>query len=80
MNTWRKWHWVVLTGLIVWIFFSLGASYVAQKPLDNAMLSAIGQQFGVWSEISLSTTAVWRSLLDVLTAVYILLIALGLGV
>ncbi|MCA9873272.1 MAG: glycosyltransferase family 39 protein [Anaerolineales bacterium] len=65
--------------LIVWLFFSLGAYYVTQKPLDSAMLPAIGQQAEAWSAISFSLAAVGRSLLDVATAVYILIIALGLG-
>ncbi len=73
------WRWAVVGVFIAWIFFSLGAYYVAQKPLDSAMLAVIGQQIGTWSEISLSATAVWRSFLDVLTAVYLLMIALGLG-
>jgi hypothetical protein len=70
------WIWGAFGLFIAWIFFSLGAYYVAQKPLDAATLNAIGRSLAGWS---FSAGALWRSLLDVVTAVYIILIAWGLG-
>jgi len=70
------WIWGAFGLFIAWIFFSLGAYYVAQKPLDTATLNAIGRSLAGWS---FSAGALWRSLLDVVTAVYIILIAWGLG-
>lgn len=77
--SWHGWPWVVVTALIGWIFFSLGAYYVAQKPLDMATLSAIGDQQSAWQGFSLSGVALGRSWLDVLAVTWILLTVWGVG-
>ena len=75
----RWWHVVMLVAFLGWLFFSLGAYFVAQKPLDAAAIQAIGIQVAGWADFSFSGTAVWRSLLDVVAALWILLALLGVG-
>ncbi|MCL4262675.1 MAG: glycosyltransferase family 39 protein [Anaerolineae bacterium] len=75
----RPWHWLVLVVFIGWLFFSLSAYFVAHKPLDAAILQAIGAQMGGWADFSFSGNAVWRSLLDVAAALWIWLAVLGVG-
>jgi hypothetical protein len=73
----RWWHGVALIGLLGWLFFSLAAYYVVQRPFDAATIQAI-QQVG-WGEFAFSGAALGRSLLDVLAALWLAVVALGLG-
>jgi hypothetical protein len=77
-----SWHWGYGVGLaffILWLFFSLGAYYVAQKPLDAVAVQVIGKQVAGWGKFSFSGAALWRGLLDVAAALWILLVVLGVG-
>lgn len=75
----RWWHLVLLTAFIGWIFFSLGAYFVAQKPLDAAIIQAIGGEMDRWAAFSFSGAALGRGLLDVAAALWILLAVWGVG-
>lgn len=74
---WRGWYWGAIGGLIVWLFFSLGAYYVVQKPFD----AAIGERINAtgWEAFAFSGAALGRSLLDVVAALWLIVVALGLG-
>ncbi len=78
-SSFRPWFWIVLAVFIGWLFFSLSAYYVAQKPLDATAIQVIGDQMSRWGATSFSATAVWRSLLDVAAALWIGLAVLGVG-
>lgn len=74
----RKWQWVVVVLFIGWIFFSLGAYYVAHKPLDAALIQAITTKLTT-SDFTFSSEALLRSVGAVLAALWILFAALGCG-
>jgi 4-amino-4-deoxy-L-arabinose transferase-like glycosyltransferase len=67
--------WTAVSLFVAWLFFVLGAHYVAQKPFDPAML-ATGIQ---WPSFTFSGRAVGRSLLDVAVAAWLALAGLGSG-
>ncbi len=75
----RWWHLVALTAFIAWLFFSLGAYYVAHKPLDATAVHLINAQLASWAEFSFSGAVLWRGLLDVVAAIWIWLAVLGVG-
>lgn len=75
----RPLHLAGLMAFIGWLFFSLSAYFVAHKPLDAAIVQAIGTQMGSWADFSFSGAALWRSLLDVAAALWIWLAMLGVG-
>lgn len=74
---WLQWGGVAL--FLAWLFFALISYYVVQKPFDPLKLAALATHSADWLRFSFSLSAVFRSLLDVLTAVSLSLIALGVG-
>lgn len=72
-HNWKTWTAVAL--FVAWLFFSLGAHYVAQKPFDPA---ALGQGVG-WPDFAFSAAALAGSLLDMAVAGWIVLVGLGVG-
>lgn len=74
---WLKWGLIFLFGL--WMALALGAYYVAQKPFDPVQLAQVAATRDVWLRLPFSPTAVVRSLLDLLTAVWLAWVALGVG-
>lgn len=70
------WFWLMVSLFILWLFFSLAAYYVAQRPFDSATLPTISQSWTGWS---FSGAALGRSLLDVAAALWLNVVALGLG-
>lgn len=77
MSTWLKWGLVCL--FVMWLFFTLSAYFVVQKPLTAGQMSELASQIDSWFSFSWSATAVFRSLLDLLTAIWFALMALGIG-
>lgn len=75
----KWWHWGVIVLFILWIFFSLGAYYVAHKPLTPTTIQLINWQLENSSNLSFSTAALWRALLDILAALWLVFVALGCG-
>ncbi len=81
-NSWQNAPWVKwgAVGLfMLWLFYGLSAYYVVQKPLTGEQVALLMQQRVVWLHLSFSGTAVARSLLDVLTALWLTAVALGIG-
>jgi hypothetical protein len=75
---WQKWGAVAL--FVAWLFFCLGAYYVANKPFTPDGVSALIEKREVWSRLAFSAGAVSRALLDVGTVLWFVFIALGTGV
>lgn len=73
------WRWLAVLLFVVWMAFALAAYYVAQKPFDPVQVMALADTTDVWLRWSFSGAAVVRSGLDVLTAVWLLFVALGVG-
>ncbi len=67
-------------GLFVgWMFFAIGAYFVVQKPFSVEQLALLGTQKDVWMRLPFSVAAMWRSFLDVGTAVWVAWVATGIG-
>ncbi|MEZ4643767.1 MAG: hypothetical protein R3E31_13725 [Chloroflexota bacterium] len=64
---------------VLWLFYSLSAYYVVQKPFTMPMLTEIMAAQGDWLRFTLSGTAVFRTTLDILTALWLAVVALGTG-
>jgi len=70
---WLRWP---LIGLfILWLFFSIASYFVVYKPISPELGAAMAAQ----PPLAFSAAALWRSLLDLLAALWIALLALGLG-
>ncbi len=75
----KWWHWCAIAVLILWIFFSLGAYYVTHKPFTPATIYLINWQLTNFNSLSFSGSALLRSTIDILIALWIVLVALGCG-
>jgi len=60
---------------ILWLFFSIASYFVVYKPISPELGAAMAAQ----PPLAFSAAALWRSLLDLLAALWIALLALGLG-
>jgi small-conductance mechanosensitive channel len=69
--------WILIALLLLWIFAVTGVFYVVQKPFIPTDLAAWQQQNA--PAFSFSAVALGRTLLDALTALWLWLIALGVG-
>jgi hypothetical protein len=74
--TWLKWGGIVL--FLLWLFYTLTAYYVVNKPLDALLGAELAQQADSW-RFTLSLSSLLRTLLDLATAVWLAWIALGVG-
>ncbi len=74
---WFKWGAIVL--FVLWLFYGLSAYYVVQKPLTAAQVTTLVQHKDLWQQLPVSATAVGRSLLEVLVALWLTAVALGIG-
>ncbi len=74
---WLKWGGISL--FIGWLFYSLSAYYVVQKPFSRAQMAALLDSKDVWLQFNFSAAALGRSLLDVGAALWLTWIALGAG-
>ncbi|MCA9935281.1 MAG: glycosyltransferase family 39 protein [Ardenticatenaceae bacterium] len=72
-KSWIRWP---LIGLfILWLFFSIASYFVVYKPISPELSAALTAQ----PPLAFSAAALGRSLLDLLAALWIALLALGLG-
>ena len=76
-SPWLKWGVVAL--FVGWLFFSLSAYYVVQKPFSADKLAVLLENSAGWLRSSFSAAALGRSLLDVAAALWLTWIALGVG-
>lgn len=76
-SPWLKWGGVAL--FVGWLFFSLSAYYVVQKPFSAPKLAVLLENRDDWLRFSFSAAALGRSLLDVAAALWLTWIALGVG-
>ncbi len=76
-SRWLKWGAAAL--FIGWLFFSLSAYYVVQKPFSGPKLALLAETAVTWQQYTFSAAAVGRSLLDVAAALWIVWFALGTG-
>ncbi len=74
---WQRWGGIIL--FLFWLFYGLSAFYVAQKPFSPAVAAWLAQNGAAWARLSFSAAAWARTLLDVLTAVWLAWAALGAG-
>lgn len=77
LASWFKWGAIVL--FILWLFYGLSAYYVVQKPLTTAQVTTLVQHKDLWQQLPVSATAVGRSLLDIVVALWLTAVALGIG-
>ncbi len=75
-RNWLQWSGVVL--FLLWLFYCLTAYYVVHKPFDSQLMAEIGERSGSGLH-ALSLTAIVRTLLDMLVALWLAWIALGVG-
>lgn len=76
-RTWLQWAGVAL--FIVWLFYSLGAYFVVQKPFSLPLLTGLIEERQSWPRWHFSGAALGRSLLDIAIPFWLALVALGLG-
>ncbi|MCB9445406.1 MAG: glycosyltransferase family 39 protein [Ardenticatenaceae bacterium] len=74
---WLKWGGVAL--FVGWLFFSLSAYYVVQKPFSADRLAVLLENSTFWLRFSFSAAALGRSLLDIAAALWLAWVALGVG-
>ncbi len=74
---WLTWGGVTL--FIAWLFYCLGAYYVVQKPFSETIYSKLIEESDRWLHINFSVDAMIRTFLDLGAAVWLALIALGVG-
>ncbi|HEX6384450.1 MAG TPA: hypothetical protein VF177_07250, partial [Anaerolineae bacterium] len=74
---WLKWGAIAL--FLVWLFYSLSAYYVVQKPFSVPLVAALVEQSHVWLRFTFSAAALARTLLDLGTAAWLTLVAFGVG-
>lgn len=77
--TWSGWQITAVLLFILWLTFVLAAYYVAQKPLDASLLHHAAPQLARSRLFALSAKAAWRTLLDIISALWLIMLALGLG-
>ena len=71
--------WVIIFLFVLWLFYGLSAYYVVQKPFSVPQLMLLLDDPAAWLTVDFAWSSVYRSLLDVATAVWINLIAWGIG-
>ena len=76
-NARLKWGLIFL--FVLWLFYGLSAYYVVQKPFSVPQLVALLEDPAAWLALDFAWSSVFRSLLDVGTAVWLNLIAWGMG-
>ncbi|MCP4427695.1 MAG: hypothetical protein GY803_24690, partial [Chloroflexi bacterium] len=77
LSEWLKWGGIAL--FIGWLFFSLSAYYVVQKPFSGPQLAFLAETAVIWRRFPFSAAALGRSLLDVAAALWMTWFALGTG-
>lgn len=77
LSPWLKWGGVTL--FVGWLFFSLSAYYVVQKPFSAPKLAVLLESSENWLRFGFSAAALGRSLLDVAVALWLAWMALGVG-
>ncbi|MCL4869731.1 MAG: glycosyltransferase family 39 protein [Anaerolineae bacterium] len=73
------WNWVAVTLFLLWLFFSLGSYYVVQKPFTLPQLIWLTENSFLWQPVHWSAAAFGRTLVDLLTGLWLLLVAGGCG-
>ncbi|WP_420628306.1 glycosyltransferase family 39 protein [Candidatus Leptofilum sp.] len=73
-----KWGLIFL--FVLWLFYGLSAYYVVQKPFSVPQLVLLLEDPSAWLTLDFAWSSVFRSLLDVGTAVLINLAAWGIGI
>ncbi len=68
-------HWLLIALFILWLFFSIASYFVVYKPITPELSATLAAQ----PPLAFSVAALGRSLLDLLTALWIAFFALGLG-
>jgi 4-amino-4-deoxy-L-arabinose transferase-like glycosyltransferase len=76
-SPWVKWGGILL--FILWLFFGLSAYYVAQRPISPTQIAMLRETADTWVRFPFSFMAVTRSLLDILAALWLCWVALGVG-
>ncbi len=71
--------WGCIILFLVWLFYSLSAYYVVQKPFTVPQLFSLADTAAAWWRFPFSLAAAGRSLLDVAFALWIGWVALGIG-
>lgn len=71
--------WGIIFLFVLWLFYGLSAYYVVQKPFSVPQLVALLEDPAAWLTLDFAWSSVFRSLLDVGTAVWINLAAWGIG-
>lgn len=74
----HKRAWVLIALFLVWLAFILSSYYLVQNAFLQPLISEIRDYEG-WIPITLSANAIGRSFVDLLSAIWISLIALGVG-
>ena len=74
---WFLWGCIIL--FLLWLFYALSAYYVVQKPFSVPQLFTLAEVADVWWRFPFSWAAVGRSLVDILAALWIAWVALGIG-
>ena len=72
-----KWGLIFL--FVLWLFYGLSAYYVVQKPFSVPQLLLLLDAPAAWLSLDFAWSSIFRSLLDVGTAVWINLVAWGIG-
>jgi hypothetical protein len=79
-NLQRPWlSWMAVTLFILWLFYGLSAYYVVQKPLSLPLVTSLVERSDTWLRVSFSGAALGRGLLDLGIALWLIVIALGIG-
>lgn len=76
-HQWLKWTGIAL--FILWLFYCIGAYFVTHKPFSLPVISAFTEGRGSWPQLTFSSSALMRTLLDLGAAGWISLAALGAG-
>ncbi len=76
-SAWLKWGGVAL--FVGWLFFSLSAYYVVQKPFSLPQMALLAETAVYWQRFPFLAAALGRSLLDVAAALWMAWFALGAG-
>ena len=74
---WFQWTAIIL--FLVWLFYALSAYYVVQKPFTVVQLFSLADAVATWWRFPFSWTAVFRSFLDIVFAMWIAWVTLGVG-
>jgi 4-amino-4-deoxy-L-arabinose transferase-like glycosyltransferase len=75
----RRLPFLFVAAFLLWLTFCLSYYYLVQNALIQPTLQAISSDTAVWLPLSFSLAAIGRTLLDLLAAVWMTLIALGSG-